>query len=261
MTPKKRTAKNKTKDSTSSDVSGDANPRSSKRGTNAEPRPTGGSKTIVDTVDVFKGFAKTTAHLVQQAASILEEELAAGIKATKMVEERFLNVNELRSGEKEEVFQRFRRDAHELVDILIDVVGTTSKSMGNLAKRIVSIRSEDQLAKGGGSGRTQTIRPTEPVKVGESTNVIMTVNNDTDEHLASFRFHSSELVSIQGDRIPSTAVHFNPTTLKLEPHRSEKVTVTIKVPAQAPKGVYSGFIQATNLEQLRVVLTVQVISS
>ncbi len=44
----------------------------------------------------------------------------------------------------------------------------------------------------------------------------------------------------------------------IEPEKSAVITVTVRVPANAPPGTYSGLLQATKLEQLRAVLSIQI---
>ena len=47
-------------------------------------------------------------------------------------ENKFPQVERFRTEPPDEIIQRFRRDAHEVIDIFIDVVGTTMKSMPNV---------------------------------------------------------------------------------------------------------------------------------
>jgi hypothetical protein len=219
---------------------------------------TGGTTTVP--ADIFMGFAKSTSRVVQQAASILEEEIAAGILAAKQVEERLINVRELRAGKPDEVMQRFRRDAHEVVDILLDVVNATAKSVGDLAQRAVSIRGLDASGKAGrmDSRSIPTLALAQPVRAGQSAELTMSVGNDSDTLTVDFSFRSSDLVSVSGDRISAKDVHFTPGKLTLPPRGGEKVKVSLHVPRETPPGTYAGLIQATNLTQLRAVLSVQV---
>src|SRR6516165_8801662 len=53
--------------------------------------------------EILKRFAESTSRVVQQAAYILEEEIAAGIVAAKQIEARLVDVDELRSEESNEV--------------------------------------------------------------------------------------------------------------------------------------------------------------
>ena len=84
---------------------------------------------MMDQLDKLKDSAGTPSNVVQRAASILEEEIAAGIVAAKQVEKRFIKVSELRSGKPDEVTQRFRRDSHEPIDILLDKFGFVERTL------------------------------------------------------------------------------------------------------------------------------------
>src|SRR5205823_2923222 len=83
-------------------------------------------------VSVVKGLARSVSRIVSQAAAILEDELAAGIGAAKQIEERFLDVAEMRSTSPDEVMARFRKDAHEVVDIALDLLNVPTRSLGGL---------------------------------------------------------------------------------------------------------------------------------
>ncbi len=220
-------------------------------------RPGGAVK---DPADILRGFTDTTSRVVQQAASILEEEIAAGILAAKQVEERMINVKETRSGKPDEVMQRFRRDAHEVVDILLDLVTAAAKSAGGIAQRVVSIRSGDQPRSPGslGSGDAPTLAMPKAVRAGESVEAPMKLENDSETQTVHFSFRCSDLVNESGDRIAATQVTITPATLRLAPRQAEQVIVTVNVPADAPAGSYAGLLQATNLNNLRAVLVVHV---
>ena len=220
----------------------------------------GGGKPAFDPTDVLKGFAKSTSRVVQQAASILEEEIAAGIVAAKQVEERFVNVSKVRSEDPAVLIQRFRRDTHEVVDIIIDLVNAGAKSVGDLAQRAVRIRSDAGSSKVERlmAGQVPTLSMPQPVKAGAAAEITMSVENDSDAETAKFSFCSSDLVSSTGDRIDNKHVRFDPTSLVLATHRSTKVKATVQVPAETPAGVYAGLIQATNLNHLRASISVAV---
>src|SRR3989304_2040746 len=113
----------------------------SERDAGEEPRPAdaGEQPKRGEDINVLRGVAGATSRIVQQAASILEEEIAAGIVAAKRVEERLIDVQKLRNGQAEEIMKRFRRDAHDVVDILVDMVNLATNSLGGLAERVVKI--------------------------------------------------------------------------------------------------------------------------
>jgi len=208
--------------------------------------------------DALKTFAATTSRLVKQAASILEEEIAAGIGAARQVEAKLLDVPKLRSGKPEEVMQRFRRDAHELVDIMLDVLQGAASALGSLAERAVKIRTE---ATPGGQmepGKTATVELQQPVKAGERVEIPLTLANDSDSPTPEFTFFATDFVSQGGERIPADCAVFTPASLVIPPRSAEKVLLTLAVPEKTAPGTYSGLIQANKLGQLRAVIILRI---
>ncbi len=67
-----------------------------------------------------------------EGRSVLEEELAAGINTTQKHEKKVVDVDKLRAGDPQEVIQRFRRDAHDVVDILLDLVNVATNCSTSL---------------------------------------------------------------------------------------------------------------------------------
>lgn len=228
------------------------------------PPPGPRGRTSAETDSFLSGFAQTTSRVVHQAASILEEEIAAGVVAAKQVEERFVNVGELRSANPDEVIQRFRRDTHEIVDILLDLAHVATRSLGDLAGRAVRVRpatgrdaaeSPGTLAPG---NLTPTLKLPAPLEAGGSSEVVMNVENDSDSPTAEFSFYNTDLVNQDGHRIPANRVTFSTPTLTLGPRASEKVVISVSIPATAPSGTYSGLLQASRLDQLRAILVLEI---
>ncbi len=218
-----------------------------------------GSKPSSST-DAFKNLADTTSRVVQQAASILEEEIAAGIVAARQIEQRFIDVESVRSGKPEDVIHRFRRDAHEVVDILVDLVGAAARSLGDVASRVITVRTgaRTAAAESNNPGGVATICTPQPVKPGESSEAPMMIENEGSTPTAVISFHCSDLVSAAGDRIAAKNISFRPAAVSVSPRQTEKIAVSVAVPAGTPAGSFSGLLQATNLDQLRAVLVVQV---
>jgi hypothetical protein len=218
-------------------------------------------KPPAEQAQIFKDLAHTTSRIVQQAASILEEEIAAGIIAAKQIEERLVDVDSLRSTKPEEVVQRLRRDAHDVVDILVDIVHVTTKTAGSLARRMVNIRASERSSteEGFNGGPIATLKMDHPVRAGESATIPLAVENDSDQPLESFEFRNTELVSMSGERISGHHITFDPAALTLRPHSTERVVVTVTPPHTTPPGTYSGLLQATKLDHVRAVLVVQII--
>lgn len=217
-------------------------------------------ETMSDQSDVVKKFAKTTSHVVLKAASILEEEIAAGIVAAKQVEKRFLSLNGLHSGEPDGVIQRFRKDAHEIVDIFLDLLSVATKYIGGLAQDGITIRGVEPQKKSGdiAAGQLPTLKATQSIKAGKSAEVAIVLENDSDNSTEEFNFYSTDLVNTSGDRISADRITFAPPLLTIGPHKTERAAIILSIPKGTPSGIYSGLIQATKRDQLRAVLVVQV---
>ncbi len=231
----------------------------SKKG-NKEWTGTGAGEKKKISQDVIKGLANATSRVVQQAASILEEEVAAGIVAAKDVESRLVNVKDLRSGKPDEVIHRFRRDAHEVMDIFIDLAHAATQYVGGLAQRVVTIRGSERKEKPQytASGQLPTLKTDKAMKPGGVAKIPMDLENNSDKIMDKFSFHSTDLVDASGNRITAERISFTPSTLSLAPYKTQKVVVAVNIPAKISAGIYSGLIRATKMDQLQAILVIQV---
>ncbi|TAN73191.1 MAG: hypothetical protein EPN14_09965 [Gallionella sp.] len=206
------------------------------------------------------GLAAGAVRIVEQAASILEEEISAGIVAAKKVGERYTNASALRSGENEQVIQRFRKDAHEVLDILLDLVNLSISAIGGLGERAMNIRgtgvSNDKAHPRPEENLPELIVPA-TLKAGESGKVGMLVENGSGNATAQFGFTTAGLLNTSGDRLDAQHISFDPPLLAISANDVEKVNVTVAIPEGTPPGQYSGLLQAPAI-QMRAILTVQV---
>ena len=215
-----------------------------------------GAHVAVD-ASMVKGLARSASRIVSQATTILEEELAAGIGAAKQIESRLLDVSEMRSTNPDEVMERFRKDAHEVVDIVLDLLNVPTRSLGGLAQRI-SVGEAPAGRSVGPGANAPTITLPEDVPAGSSAQVPFSLENDGDAPTAKFKFQATDLVNAGGDAIQGRHVSFDPATLTIPPHNRESVTISVQVPKGTSPGVYSGLVLASKLERLRAVLVVSV---
>ena len=207
-----------------------------------------------------KSLTAEAVSVVAQAASILEEEISAGIVAAKKVEERYLDVSSLRAGEAEQVMQRFRKDAHEVLDIVLDLINLSINAVSGLSDRAINIRST-AVPRRHDKGKPEDVLPElvvpEILKPGESGKVGMLVENENENATGEFEFTSSGLLSSTGNQLDAQHISFDPGSLEIGANDLEKVTITVYVPEGTPPGQYSGLVQAS-LIQMRALLTVQV---
>jgi hypothetical protein len=211
-------------------------------------------------IDLLAGMAGTTSRIVNRAASILEEELAAGIDVTRNIEQKYVDVDRLRSTDSQVVIQRFRKDAHDVVDILIDLVNVATNTLGGLSERAVSIGlgQPRKAAERGAGGAIPSLEVPTVAKPGEAVEIPMALENESDKPTEAFYFHSSDLVNTTGERISADKISFSPERLVIEPRNTTTVTVIVHVPDNASPGIYSGLLQATRMDQLRAVLSIQI---
>jgi hypothetical protein len=65
----------------------------------------------------LQDLGKSGTATVRQAASVLEEELAAGVAGVRKVEQRFTKERRVDQAEFSVVLDRFRANAHEFIDV------------------------------------------------------------------------------------------------------------------------------------------------
>ena len=87
----------------------------------------------------------STARVVQEAAALLDEEVAAGIVAAKKVQQRFQSERRVDSADFKEALQRFQSDGHQIIDELNrQVVEMQSSRNAELRDRLIQ-RTHDLL--------------------------------------------------------------------------------------------------------------------
>jgi len=73
---------------------------------------------------------------VQRAASVFEEELAAGLAGAEKLEQRFRAEHRIDPEELNTIVQRFRDDGHSVIEVLAERLGDfQSEDMRSLAQR------------------------------------------------------------------------------------------------------------------------------
>ncbi len=227
----------------------------------SEPPSDDSASSFAGQIDLLNLMTGTTSRIVGRAASILEEEIALGIGATQNIERRVVDVDKMRSADSQEVMQRFRKDAHDVVDILLDLVNVATNGLNTLSDRAINIGV-------GEPRKSPTNTPTSAgvpslavpsvAKSGDTIEIPMTLENESDQPIDALDFVSSDLVNTDGTRIAATHITFIPDRPTIEPKSTTTITVVVRVPNDATPGVYSGLLQATRMGQLRAVMSIQI---
>ena len=87
------------------------------------------------------GLVDQSKDIVKKAATILEEEVAKGIVAAKEMQKKISNSQQIRMGTKNELVNRFRKDAHDLVDSFADLIAITSETFEQMVDNIGNTKS------------------------------------------------------------------------------------------------------------------------
>jgi hypothetical protein len=206
--------------------------------------------------------ARRPSRIVQEAAAILEQEIAAGITAAKKVEERFVDVKELRSAEADALMHRFRKDAHEIVDIAVDLVQLAIGSAVGLTQNGLPFRLRS-------TGRSAVDRPTlpplavvhiaGPILPGAAGEAQISLENDGEAATAPLKFHISDLVNADGAVISAVHVKFVPASVAIPPRSATRIAISVSIPKDAKPGLYAGIMQASNLDRVRAVVQIHVV--
>jgi uncharacterized membrane protein len=93
---------------------------------------------------------------------------------------------------------------------------------------------------------------------GATVSTTMSVENDGDEPVRGLAFVATDLLHSGGERLAGDRVRSDPAAVTIEPGGSERVTIVVDVPDEAAPGTYTGLLQATTMEHVRIVLTVRV---
>ena len=77
---------------------------------------------------------EAVSDVVERAASVFDQEVSVATSAAKRATQRFFDVQSERSQDPEAVFERFRKDAHEAVDMLVDAANAAIATLNDLAR-------------------------------------------------------------------------------------------------------------------------------
>jgi hypothetical protein len=183
--------------------------------------------------------------------------------AAKRVESRVINVRQIRERSSDDLMVRFRRDAHEVVDIMMDLLTVAVESAGALADRSLSVRTTTSTATSltprGLSLDIPVVSSHGPVHPGGNARFSLSLEGEGGKASGPLEFQCSDLVSTDGARLSAETIEFSPVPVVLPASGTARLDVTVPVPATASPGQYSGLLQARNKQNVRAVVTAEVI--
>jgi hypothetical protein len=136
----------------------------------------------------------------------------------------------------------FRRYAHELLDGLLSLLG---RGEGGAAETADA------------NERVPLLRMPAPGQPGTEVSMPIVVSNEESSPV-EVTLYSSNFISDSGFEIPSLRLSFSPSAITLQPKSRATFQVKVAIPAQAPRGLYSGLVQAAGLTYVKTVVTVEV---
>jgi hypothetical protein len=87
----------------------------------------------------LEGAAQDASTAVTQAATVLEDELSSGLAGVRKIERRFTKERRVDQKEFDEVLERFRTNAHELIDVAAGrMADLRSDEVEDLSRRLTT---------------------------------------------------------------------------------------------------------------------------
>jgi hypothetical protein len=197
-------------------------------------------------------------RVIKLAADILEEEIAAGIIAAKEIEKKVINVEQIRSQDADHIMSRFRSDAHEVIDMLMDVVSAASSQLDNISSRVVSIAAIDPKSNKQQTASVPVLHCEDIIIPGSESFISMQLQNESKDNPMNISFGETDLIAPSGNRILSRNIRIKPKSLKINPGEKKEVKFIVKVPKSAKPGIYSGLVQDKNISSLQAMISLEV---
>lgn len=194
------------------------------------------------------------ANIVEKAALILEEELAAGVLAPGKLPRRPA-LGEALTVTRSAGADRVRQDLDRFFDACREVLALATNSA---APRTAAGASAHAVSSVIATETVVVLRIGRAVRAGETVEIAVRLRQDAPDVSEVRGLSCTDLVAGAGHSVPARCITPRPAALRLPPHGTADLTVRVDVPAETQPGSYAGLLQATNLDYLRAILTIQV---
>lgn len=222
------------------------------------------------TSDAASGILGSASRIVFKAAGILEEEIARGIIAARQIEEKYTDVPKLRAGEGalenrhlEDLLVRFRKDAHDVIDLVIDFAALAANNVGKLSDQLVNIR-QDTGSKEGSKGpapapeQVPLIRVNKTLAPGEKNEMPLLLENDNPREQRTIEFTNTVFTDSAGNQLLASILSFHPQKLVIEPSSKASVNIRLAIPENAVAGTYTSFLQDKHSNRLNATIMITI---
>lgn len=219
--------------------------------------PKKGADTLIGRLDTGK-LVTNAGSIVSRAVDILEENIAEGIVIAKRLESKVIDVEKARGGDEKAVMNRFRKDAHEALDIFFDALSTATHSLNSVVERLAE--TETALPKAAAANKAPVLTPEAPLPAGQSATIPLRLENENKQQEMIIEFKAVNLTTNTGTALNARNISFTPRKLVIPPGGLGEMNLTVKVPKKATSGRYSGMVEDKSIPGLRAMLVVEVSS-
>jgi hypothetical protein len=202
-------------------------------------------------------------RVLSSAVNVLEEEIAAGILAAKKIEKKVINVDDVRSN-NENLANRLRKDAHEVVDLFIDSLIAVTNQLKHLSNNIND--TSDALKKATSSSTKPkadttiaVLQPDEPIKPGATIILRMQLSNDESTDAVRIALKKNDLIGASNQKILSKQIQIKPPVVTLKPGEEKEIAIQVKVPAACKTGHYTALLVDELNPKIKAVLNIEVL--
>jgi hypothetical protein len=213
-------------------------------------------------IEGISNLIDNSSKIVIKAANILEEEIAKGIITAKQMEEKYTNIEKLRSVDNDALFNRFRRDAHDIIDLLLDFAAIAAKNVSQISSQWISVKTEPVTTDNAKPENVNIplIRVPGELKQNEYFELPVRLENESKTDSKSLHFVNSAFSGSGDDHMPASIISFDPNPLVVPPGSSSTVLLKITIPGDAKGGSYSCLIEAKSHNDLKATLILKVIN-
>lgn len=222
--------------------------------------------------DGLKGVIGNASKIVFKAAGILEEEIARGIIAARQIEEKYTDIPKIKAGKSmqnqdvEQLLLRFRKDAHDIVDLILDFAVVAAANVEKLSGQIINIKEEggkeaappENPAPVAPPAQVPLIRATKSLAPGEQTVIPIELQNDNLLQPQDIEIVNTVFTSSEGLQMPQSILSFSPNPFTLAAGQKMTINCTITIPQNAQPGSYTSFVEGKGMQTLKATLMITV---